>query len=148
MSKQPPKTVTLAPDDDAARFVGRLKDGRQFFVTSPFVPALRQPGREFLALYVFDKSGHLLSATIDDLGPRATLNVPAAVARRTALLASLGPYKVQKIKVAPFRIEMFGVAFGFIPQPPEEPREHWIVIVEPGNYMCFVPPWTSGDYDT
>jgi hypothetical protein len=43
---------------------------------------------------------------------------------------------------------MFGVEFGFIPQPPGEPGEDWSVTVEPGNYMCFWPPWTSGEYDT
>ena len=64
------------------------------------------------------------------------------------LKTSLGEIKYQRIKVAPFRIEMFGAVFGFIPQPPEEPGEDWSVIVEPGNYMCFWPPWTSGEYDT
>ena len=50
--------------------------------------------------------------------------------------------------MAPFRVERFGVEFGFIAQPPEGPGEDWSVIVEPGDYMCFWPPWTSGDYDT
>jgi hypothetical protein len=151
MAKGPPKTVALDHDDYSAAYVGRTKDGGQFFLTTPFVPAEHgrpATGREFIALYVFDKAGRLVSATIDDLGPRATMDAAAREARRDALLASLGEIKYQRIKVAPFRIEMFGVAFGFIPQPPEEPGEDWCVIVEPGNYMCFWTPWTSGDYDT
>lgn len=149
MAKVPPKTIAIDHDDYAAAYVGRTKDGRQFFLTTPFVPALGdEAGQEFIALYVFDKAGQLRSATIDDLGPRATMDKTARIARRDALLASLGPVKYQRIKVAPFRVEMFGVEFGFIPQPPEEPGEDWSVIVEPGNYMCFWPPWTSGDYDT
>ena len=52
------------------------------------------------------------------------------------------------VKVAPFKVERFGAEFGFIPQPPEEAGEDWSVIVEPGNYMCFWPPWTTGEYDT
>jgi len=149
MAKGPPKTVALDHDDYAAERGGRTKDGRQFFLTTPFVPAMGdEPGREFIALYVFDAAGQLRSATIDDLGPRATMDEPARVARRDALLASFGPVKHQRIKVAPFRVEMFGVAFGLIPQPPEEPGEDWSVIAEPGNYMCFWPPWTSGEYDT
>ena len=149
MAKGPPKTVALDHDDYAAEYVGRTKDGRQFFLTTPFVPAIGdEPGREFIALYVFDKAGQLRSATIDDLGPRAAIDEDARVARRDALLASLGEVEYQRIKVAPFRLEMFGVEFGFIPQPPEEPGEDWSVIVEPGNYMCFWPPWTTGDYDT
>ena len=151
MAKGAPKTVSLNHDEYAAEYVGRTKDGRQFFLTTPFVPAEEvgtRTDREFLALYVFDKGGQLQSATIDDLGPRARMDEAARLARRDALLASLGEVKYQRIKVAPFRIEMFGVEFGFIPRPPEEPGEDWSVIVEPGNYMCFCPPWSSGDYDT
>jgi hypothetical protein len=151
MAKGPPKTVILNHDDYSAEYVGRTKDGRQFFLTTPFVPAEKvgtPTGREFIALYLFNKAGQLESATIDDLGPRATMNEAARLTRRDALLASLGEVKYQRIKVSPFRIEMFGVEFGFIPQPPEEPGEDWSVIVEPGNYMCFWPPWSSGDYDT
>lgn len=149
MAKGPPKTVALANDDYTARYVGRTADGRQFFLTNPFVPAIGgNPGREFLALYLFDKGGGRLDAQIEDLGTRAELDEDAARARQAALLESLGPVKFRKIKVVPFRVERFGVEFGFIPQPPEEPGEDWSVIVEPGNYMCFWPPWTSGEYDT
>jgi hypothetical protein len=56
--------------------------------------------------------------------------------------------KYRRIKVAPFKLEIFGVIFGFIPQAPEEAGEDWSVIVEPGDYMCFWPPWSGGDYDT
>lgn len=149
MAKGPPKTVALANDDYSAKYVGRTADGRQFFLTNPFVPAIGgNPGREFLALYLFDKDGALLDAQIQDLGIRAKLDEDAARARQTALLESLGTVKYRKIKVAPFKVERFGMEFGFIPQPPEEPGENWAVIVEPGNYMCFCPSWTSGDYDT
>jgi len=151
MAKGPPKTIALNHDEYQAEHVGRLADGRQFFLTTPFVPAVEvgsATGREFIALYVFDKAGQLQSATIDDFGPRVTLDEVARRIRRDELLASLGPLKYQRIKMAPFRIEMFGVEFGLIPQPPEEPGEDWSVIVEPGNYICFFPPWTSGDYDT
>jgi hypothetical protein len=149
MAKGPPKLVALDHDDYAAEYVGRTKDGRQVFLTTPFVPALEnEPGREFIALYVFDKAGNLQSATIDDLGTRDQMDKQARIARRDALLASLGEFKYGRIKVAPFRMEKFGVEFGFIHRPPEEPGEDWCVTVEPGNYMCFWPPWTSGEYDT
>jgi len=144
MAKGPPKLVTVAHDDYHAEYVGRTRDGRQFFLTTPFVPGKR----EFVALYVFDKSGRLLSATIEDFGPRETMDNSAREARFDALLASLGEVKYQRIRVAPFRIEMFGVEFGFIPRAPEEPGQDWAVIVEPGDVMCFWPPWTSGVYDT
>jgi hypothetical protein len=151
MAKSAPKCVALDHDDYAAEYVGVTDDGRQFFLTTPFVPAdpnATNTGREFLALYIFDKAGVLLSATIDDFGPRSRLDEATRVSRRDKLLASLGAVEYRRIKVTPFKVERFGVEFGFIPQPPEEEGEDWSVIVEPGNYMCFWPPWTSGEYDT
>jgi hypothetical protein len=149
MATGPPKTVTVGHDDYSARYVGRTADGRQFFLTNPFVPALgTNPGREFIALYLFDKDGALVGAQIEDLGTRAELDEEQASARQSALLESLGPVRYCAVQVAPFTIERFGVEFGFVPQPPEEPGEDWCVTVEPGDYMCFWPPWTSGDYDT
>ena len=149
MARRPPKLIALNQDDYAARYVGRTEDGRQFFLTTPFVPASDDdPGREFLALYLFDKDGGFLEAHIEDLGPRATLDENQAHALHQRMLESLGPVKLRRIKVAPFKVERFGVEFGFIPQPPEDPDDDWSVIVEPGNYMAFFPPWNSGEYDT
>ena len=97
---------------------------------------------------MFDKNGALLNAVVDDLGPRSTLDESAAAKRRAELLSSLGTTTYGRIEIAPFRIERFGVEFGFIPQPPEDPSQEWSVTVEPGNYMSFWSPWDSGDYDT
>src|SRR5262249_45055205 len=132
----------------ASRYVGRTADGRQFFITEPFVPAINSPGREFLALYLFNKDGALSEVRIEDLGTRAELDEAKARDKRNALLASLGDVEYRRSTVVPFGVERVGVEFGFTPQPPEEPGGDWSVIVEPGNYMCFSPPWTSGDYDT
>jgi hypothetical protein len=55
--------------------VGRTADGRQFFLTTPFVPAKAgAAGAEFVALYRFDAAGQLIEGAIDNLGPRATLD--------------------------------------------------------------------------
>ena len=126
-----------------------MDDDRKFFLTQPFVPAIGdEPGREFIVLYLFDPDGRLMEARIEDMGTRAGMDEGRGEAVRDEILASLGGFSYERIWVAPFRVERFGVEFGFIPQPPEEPGEDWSVIVEPGNYMCFWPPWTSGDYDT
>jgi hypothetical protein len=151
LEKDAPKSVVLEHDDDAARYVGRAEYGCQYFLTTPFIPASTpgcKAGREFLALYLFDRSGTLRSAIIDDLGPRARMDEAARSARRDELLASLGKVTYQRIKVKPFRVERLGVEFGFIPQPPDGSVEDWCVTVEPGDYMCFWPRWTSGDYET
>lgn len=148
MAKRPPKLVALNRDEFAARYVGRTEDRRQFFLTEPFVPAIDGPGREFLALYLFNERGELLEAWIEDMGPRATLDEAHYRATHGRMLASLGPVTLRRIKVVPFRFERFGVEFGFIPEPPCSPDEDWSVLVEPGNYMAFFPPWSSGEYDT
>ena len=101
MAKGPPKVVALDNDEYDAKYVGRTEDGRQFFLTTPFIPAIgKEPGREFIALYVFDRAGELRSVLIDDLGPRATMDEAARVTRRDDLLASLGGAKYRRIKVA------------------------------------------------
>ena len=149
MAGKPPKYVRIEPDDDHAKYVGRTAEGRQFFMTTPFVPAMgKDAGREFIAVYLFDKAGTLLEARIDDLGPRAQLDPEDAAERHDIRLAELGRISFGAIRVAPFEVQRFGVRFGLIPEPPEdEDDEAWSVITEPGNYMAFIPPW-NGTYDT
>ena len=145
----PPKLIALNHDDYHAKYVGRTTDGRQFFLTAPFVPASAgNAGREFLAMYLFDKSGVLLEARIEDLGTRDKLDKATTRATQEALIASLGQVTFGPIQMAPFRVERFGVAFGLIPRAPEESRADWQVTLEPGNSMAFWPPWTHGEYDT
>lgn len=151
MPKGAPKLFSITNDEYHAEYCGKTRDGRQFFLTTPFVaagPTDAAPGCEFIALYTFDKSGALLEAIVDALGPRATMDDSARTARRDELLRGLGSRRSCPIRISPFTISRFGVDFGFIPQPPEEDGDDWSVIAEPGNFMCFWPPWTSGEYDT
>jgi len=53
VSDGPPDLVAIEPDDYHAEYVGRTADGRQFFLTTPFDPALADEGAEFIALYLF-----------------------------------------------------------------------------------------------
>lgn len=51
-----PELIAIEHDNYAARYIGVLLDGRQFFLTTPFVPAIGgEAGREFVALFLFDK---------------------------------------------------------------------------------------------
>lgn len=145
-----PTHIVIARDEYHAEFVGTTADGRQFFLTTPFISPGPEnaTGCEYIALYVFDQDGVLLEATIDDLGPRANLDNEARERRRDEMIRSLGAYEYCDIKIAPFRVERFGVEFGLIVHPPEDPDGDWCAIFEPGDVMCFWPPWTSGDYDT
>ncbi len=149
MPPELPARIRIEHDDHHARYVGRTGAGLQYFLTTPFVPALSDAGREFIAVYLFDEDGVLVEARIDDLGPRAQLDREAARRLEARRLADLGTVTLEAIEVAPFELERFGTRFGLIPQAPAEDDDdpQWSIVVEPGNYMAFYPPW-DGEYDT
>ena len=147
MDSAPPTLIAIDHDDHYAEHVGSTADGRQFFVTTPFVPALRDdPGREFLAVYLFDREGKLLEARIDDLGTRKELDRDHARSLLAQRLGELGPLEYGRIEVRP--VECFGTTFGLVVRPPADVQDDWWAELQPGNYMAFHEPWDSGEYDT
>ena len=148
MRATPPELVSINHDDYHAKHVGHTADGRQFFLTEPFIPAVGTEGREFLALYLFDPKGGLLEARVDDLGTRDKVDIEAARHLQEQRLAELGLLVHGRIVVQPFQVERFGTTFGLVLSEPEEEEDVWTVTVEPGNYMAFFEPFDSGDYDT
>ncbi|MER7471266.1 hypothetical protein [Micromonospora sp. NPDC000018] len=150
MRNGPPSRLAINHDDYHAEYVGRTADGRQFFLTTPFEPAIRgeDDGQEFVALYLFDADGRFLEARIDAFGPRIRMD---RAARRTACdarLEELGEVTFTRIEVEPFAVNRFGTTFGLVPREPEEDDDVWWVTLEPGDYMAFTEPWDSGEYDT
>jgi hypothetical protein len=150
MSSGPPKTFAINHDNYHAKYVGRTSDGRQFFLTTPFIGVIRgQAGCEYLALFICDRKGSLIEAKIDDLGPRAGVDKNAFSELRDQRIKELGKISFQRIEIAPFKVERFGQEFGLIPRPPEDDEDgSWWVEVLPGNCMAFHEPWDSGEYDT
>ena len=149
MADGPPKLIAIDHDEYHAEHVGRTADGRQFFLTTPFEPAIGdRAGNEFVALFVFDRVGKLLEAKIDQFGPMATLDDQKRRDVYDQHLRELGDVSFERIEVAPFSVDRFGTTFGLIPRPPEEEEDSWCVELLPGNYMAFQEPWDSGEYDT
>jgi hypothetical protein len=149
MTPQKPRIVAIDHDEYYAEHVGRTADGRQFFVTTPFIAARGdEAGREFLAVYFFDESGKFLDALIDDLGSRSPIDGDHVYQLRAKRLEELQPFAYGRIQVQPFQVERFGTTFGLVPRPPEDDQDGWWVEVLPGNYMAFHEPWESGEYDT
>ena len=146
-----PKRIKIKPDDYEANNIGKTSDGRQFFLTCPFVQGNKNsPGAEYVACYIFDAAGELASAQIDALGVRGSGTAEKRVLMLEKHLKALGKTRRQAIKVAPFSLNKHGTEFGLIARPPEEPinaQDHWWVEAQPGNYMAFYPPW-DGEYDT
>lgn len=55
-----PTLIAIDHDDYHAQYVGRISDGRQFFLTNPFEPATESySGNEFVAVFLFDDAGRL-----------------------------------------------------------------------------------------
>ena len=147
MSK--PVIIAIDHDDYHASHVGTIADGRQFFLTSPFIPAIGgSAGREFVALFLFDSRGKFLEARIDDLGTRAQLELEHVRAAFDKRFAELGVVRFGRIEVEPFEFTQMGTRFGLVPRPPEDGGEDWWVELQPGNYMAFHEPWDSGEYYT
>jgi hypothetical protein len=143
-----PETFPINHDDYHAKHIGRTADGRQFFLTTPFVPALgEETGGEYIALFTFDTNGELLDATIDDLGPRSALDRDAASKLYEQRLESLGDVQFCDIRIAPFTTKRFGIEFGLIPRECANEEDEPAIEMQPGNYMAFFDPW-DGDYDT
>lgn len=148
MKTAPPSLIALDPDDYHAVHVGHLVDGRQAFVTTPFVPELGdEKGREFIAAYLFDSQGALVEARVDDLGTRPSVDEAEARQTLARRLAELGPLRPSRIHMRPFAVERFGVTFGLVARPSDEGGDWWVEVL-PGNYMAFHEPWESGEYDT
>ncbi|PZG12584.1 hypothetical protein C1I95_25490 [Micromonospora craterilacus] len=149
MSAGLPSRIPIDNDDYHAEHVGRTADGRQFFLTTPFEPAMDgdDDGQEFVALYLFDADGRFQEARIDAFGPRARMDRAARRAVYEARLAELGKVTFAPIEVEPFAVDRFGTTFGLIPREPEGDDDTWWVTVEPGDYMAFSEPW-DGSYDT
>ncbi len=151
VAEGPPDLVAINHDDYHAEHVGRTADGRQFFLTTPFVPATRigaSEGGEFVALYLFDGSGKLLEAKIDEFGPRASMNKELRRQVYEQRLRELGEVTFGRIEVAPFALHRFDTTFGLVAREPDDDDDLWSVELHPGNYMAFFEPWDSGDYDT
>lgn len=149
MENGPPDIIAINHDDYHAEHVGRTVDGRQFMLTTPFVPESGpQKGNEFVALYLFDADGKLLEAKIDEFGPRATFDEDKRRQTYEQRLNELGHVTFGRIEVAPFAIERFGTTFGLVLREPEDDEDVWAVEMQPGNYMAFFEPWNSGEYDT
>ena len=149
MNPDSPTRIAIEHDDYHAAHIGRTATGQHFFLTAPFEPGLHEkPGCEFNALYLFDRAGEFVDAQIESFGPRGTFDPKVKEAAYFRLLEPLGPVTFQRIEVAPFEVERFGIKFGLIGRDCEDEDDVLAVEVQPGNYMAFFEPWDSGEYDT
>lgn len=140
-----PEKIRLIPDKWHIRNVGRLSDGRLFFVDSQLDYGAGAT-RDFVCTFLFDKNGHLIDHSIELIGVRGTYPDGRVSKTLSQHLSVLGDRACNDIWVRPFSVESNGAVFGLIPRQ-TGPGE-WRVEFMPGNTLSFYPPWKAGEYDT
>lgn len=140
-----PEKIHLIPDEWRITHVGRLADGRLFWVDAQLLPS-RDATKDFVCTFLFDQDGRLVEHTIDLLGPRGSYPDADVALTFDRHLSVLGNPPNADIWVKPFSVERDGVVFGLIPRQTEDGE--WLVEFMPGNTLAFYAPWEAGEYDT
>ncbi|MEQ1812536.1 MAG: hypothetical protein ABL889_21595 [Terricaulis sp.] len=146
MSDQAPEKIRLIPDEWHIDKVGRLSDGRLFWVVGQLDPAGGGTTRDFVCTFVFSVDGQLVEHSIELIGVRGTYPAGSGENAMRRHLGALGEHVVADIWVRPFSVESNGAVFGLIPRQTE--RGEWRVEFMPGNSLSFYAPWDAGEYDT
>jgi|SRR5262245_29809032 len=145
LSNAPPEKIRLIPDAWHIRNVGRLKDGRLFFVDGQLDYAAGVT-RDFVCTFIFDQDGHLVDHTIELVGTRGAYADGSVGKAMDRHLGALAGRSRTDIWVRPLSVESHGAVFGLIPRKTNSGE--WRVEFMPGNTLSFYPPWAAGQYDT
>jgi hypothetical protein len=145
LSNAAPEKIRLIPDEWHIRNVGRLNEGRLFFVDGQ-LDYVGGATRDFVCTFIFDKDGHLIDRTIELIGTRGAYADGSVGKAMDRHLVALGDRLRADIWVRPFSVESNGAVFGLIPRKTKSGE--WRVEFMPGNTLSFYPPWEAGEYDT
>ena len=140
-----PEKIRLIPDEWHIHNVGRLSDGRLFWVDSQLDPT-GGATKDFVCTFIFNDHGQLVDHSIELIGVRGSYPNASGEAAMTRHLATLGERTVTDIWVRPFSVESNDSVFGLIPRQTEDGE--WRVTFMPGDTLEFYPPWDEGGYDT
>lgn len=145
LSDQAPEKIRLVPDDWHIDNVGRLADGRLFWVVGQLDPA-DGATKDFVCTFVFSTDGQLVEHSIELIGVRGAYPAGSGDSATDRHLEALGGHVVTDVWVRPFSVESNGTVFGLIPRQTEDGE--WRVEFMPGNTLSFYAPWDAGEYDT
>ncbi len=140
-----PEKIRLIPDEWHIQHVGRLADGRLFWVDSQLDPA-GGATKDFVCTFIFDQDGRLMEHSIELIGVRGSYPKRGVAIAMDRHLGALGDRSATDIWVRPFSLESNGTVFGLIPRQTE--GGEWRVEFMPGNTLSFYAPWEAGGYDT
>lgn len=140
----------LVPDDYHLHNVGKTAQGNGYWIDVQL--AIEEEGtRDFVAAYVFDRMGNLISSEVVDRGLRS--GKPAQTLDETIgkLKKKIDAKDVTEIVVKPFAVSFYGHTFGLVVREAEdgdEPSEETLIDAMPGNTLMFYGPWNLCNYDT
>lgn len=140
----------LVPDNFHLRDVGKTRQGNGFWITSQLIPE-GETTRDFIAAYIFDRDGGLISSEVVDLGCRDQSEVPKAKDVINGLKRKIDAAEKGEIWVKPFSVSFYGHTFGLIPRKigdALDPHGEYVVDAEPGSTYMFYGPWDLCNYDT
>jgi hypothetical protein len=141
-----PEKIRLIPDEWHIEHVGRLVDGRLFWVDGQLDPR-GGATKDFVCTFIFAPDGRLLEHSIELIGVRGSYAEASVARAMDRHIAALGDRIATDISVRPFSVNSHGTVFGLIPRQTEGSDE-WRVEFMPGNTLSFYPPWDAGEYDT
>lgn len=139
----------ILPDDYHVPYAGTAADGRRFFLSNElFDPAT---GDAFVGLFLWKADGTFDRVRLDPV-TRASGLPPGQAGPATGSegmlrerLRELGRYRLEPISVAPFLTTAHGVQVGWLFSRFEGVDS---LSVEPGDFICYYPPWDGVEYDT
>ena len=137
----------LAPDEDHLQHVGRTAQGNGYWIALQF--AIEEGDtRDFVAAYVFDKAGYLISCEVIDQGRRDQSSEPTTEKIVRRLKHKIDAKTTGEIWVRPFSVGFYGYTFGLIIRDLDDSQGETVVDAMPGWTLMFHGPWSLCNYSS
>ena len=145
-----PQVLPIMREEDYhTHFIGRTKEGAQFFGYQTYVfpdgipeTDWKKSRKEYVVLYLFDKKGNYLKTNHWYAGTSDQTSDEQTQSKLQEMVNELGEVEYQDIAVKPFQTEIDGIEFGLIPD-----EETQSIELQPSSTIAFFKPW-DGEYDT
>ncbi|MEE9388724.1 MAG: hypothetical protein V3U96_08935 [Paracoccaceae bacterium] len=140
----------LVPDDFHLQHVGKTVQGNGYWICNQLAPEDGST-RDFLAAYVFDKTGNLISSEVLDQGLRSSQSEQTTEELIRKLMKKIDAKEIAEILVKPFSVSFYGHIFGLVIREMEEggdAEQDMLIDAMPGHTLMFYGPWSLCNYDT
>ena len=140
----------LVPDDYHLQHVGKTVQGNSYWIDVQLATEV-EGTRDFVAAYVFDRQGDLISSEVVDRGLRSDKPAQTLEEIIGKLKKKIDAKDVTEILVKPFSVSFYGHTFGLVVREIEdhdETSEETLIDAMPGHTLMFYGPWSLCNYDS